>query len=68
MDRHSTLSHEFQVETLKAAPALVGAGFAGYTLNEWVAIVTIIYILLQAAYLLWKWRREAKSKRLPDGK
>jgi hypothetical protein len=49
-------------QVAKATPAVAGATIAGLTLNEWVAIATITYIVLQAGYLLWKWRRELKKK------
>ncbi len=58
---------EFRIEaaaqTAKSAPALAGVFYYGLTLNEMVAIVTIFYIALQCAYLVWKWVREAKRGR-----
>lgn len=50
--------HDVMVEAAKGTPAVAGAIAATLTLNEVVAITTGIYILLQAAYLLWKWRGE----------
>ncbi|MBC7907042.1 MAG: hypothetical protein H7Y60_09895 [Rhodospirillaceae bacterium] len=49
----------------KIAPALTGAAWAGMTLNEWVAVVTIIYVLAQTGLLVPRWiamlrRRGAK--------
>lgn len=44
-----------------AAEGAVGGTVYGLTANEWVAVATISYITLQAAYLIWKWRKEAKS-------
>lgn len=32
------------------------------TLNEWVAIATLLYIALQAAHLIWKWVRDLKGR------
>jgi membrane protein implicated in regulation of membrane protease activity len=59
-------------QTLRAAPAAGGATYAALTLNEWVAVVTLIYIAFQAVYLARKWIREEKdfkgrkkTKRLP---
>ena len=49
----SDLKHE----ALKAAPPIVittYATFSGFTLNEWVAIATIVYILLQVVVLVRK--------------
>ena len=54
------IDHEFKVQSVKAAPAVAGAIFSGVTLNETVAIVTIIYVVLQILYLIWKWHREIK--------
>lgn len=50
------------VETAKAAPAVAGAAASSMTLNQWVAIATGLYILIQAAYLLRKWWREEQVK------
>lgn len=48
-------------EAAKGTPAVVGTIYSAVTLNETVAALTCIYILLQIAYLTWKWRKEAKS-------
>lgn len=32
------------------------------TLNDWLAVASIIYIALQAVYLLAKWRRETRRR------
>jgi hypothetical protein len=47
----SSVGHEL----VKAAPPLVVATttFLGFTLQEWVYIVTITYTLLQISLLLW---------------
>lgn len=55
------MKHEVNIETLKAVPAVGGAVAYNLTLNEWVAVATLLYILLQIGYLMWKWRREAKA-------
>jgi hypothetical protein len=57
----TTLKHETTIETAKALPAVAGATAASLTLNECVALATFCYILLQSAYLIWKWRKEAKK-------
>lgn len=49
------------IEAAKAAPAVAGAAAAGVTLNQWVAIATGLYIVLQALYLLRKWWREERA-------
>lgn len=53
-------------EGLKAAPPVTVSAVSwmnGLTLNEYVAIGTLIYIGLQAGYLIWKWVREARGSR-----
>lgn len=50
--------HDIAVESVKAAPAVAGAVAASLTLNEWVAVATGIYIVVQIAYLIRKWWRE----------
>ncbi|SBV94238.1 hypothetical protein KL86APRO_10487 [uncultured Alphaproteobacteria bacterium] len=39
----------------KMAPAGIGAIWAGLTLNEWVAVVTILYVLAQTGLLIPRW-------------
>jgi len=56
------MKFEIQNQTVNAVPALGGAMLYSITLNEIVAIVTVIYIVLQMAYLIWKWHREASVK------
>ena len=66
-----TETHDIAVESIKASPAVAGAIAASLTLNEWVAVATGIYIIVQIAYLIRKWWREetewgAKIKRGTD--
>jgi hypothetical protein len=35
----------------------------GVALSDWVYITAIVYAVLQAAYLVWKWVREWRGKR-----
>jgi hypothetical protein len=63
------MKNEVAQEAAKAVPPTTIAGWAwlhGLTISDSVAIATLIYIGLQAVYLLWKWRREWKRSR--DGK
>lgn len=39
----------------KVTPAIGGATFAGITLNEWVMIATLIYVVAQVGLLLPKY-------------
>ncbi len=60
-----TMQQEVVTEALKASPAIgvvVAHKIAGFQINEWVGLVTCAYIVLQAAYLVWKWVREARRK------
>lgn len=58
------LPQDAGMEALKAAPPAMAAAL---TLNEWVAVATIAYIVLQAAYLIWRWRRQACRPKPENG-
>lgn len=48
-------------EGLKSAPAVTVTAWAfinGMTLEKWLALTTLVYVVIQAAYLIWKWYRE----------
>ena len=49
--------------TIQAIPGVVGTIWSAVTLNRLVAVVTLILVTLQIAYLLWKWRRELIAHR-----
>jgi hypothetical protein len=46
----------------KSAPpiAYVSVTLLHISLPDWVAILTIGYILLQGAHLVWRWHRQAR--------
>lgn len=46
-------------EAVKAAPPVTIAGLtvAGVSLNDLVLLATLIYLVLQASFLLYKWWR-----------
>lgn len=47
-----------------APPVTISAlSVAGVGLQDWVFILTAGYIVLQGAYLLWKWVRELRAKK-----
>ena len=50
--------HAVAVQAAKGAPAVAGALFSVMTLNQWVALATLIYIIVQLLYLIRKWWRE----------
>jgi hypothetical protein len=55
---------EVASETLRATPALVATAavtVGGIPLSDWVMIATLIYIVLQIAYLLFRWMRLASQ-------
>jgi hypothetical protein len=51
--------HELSIESIKAAPpvAVAGATVAGVSLSDIVLVVTLIYLVLQIGFLLYKWAR-----------
>lgn len=42
---------------------VAAAAEAGWGVQEWMYAATFVYVVLQALYLLWKWRREASKRR-----
>lgn len=56
------MRHEVNVEGVKLAIGAAGVAVWGLTLNEWVAVATITYFVLQSGYLIWKWVKEARAK------
>lgn len=60
-DQHSTAV----VNGAQAAPALTGIAMwlGGKDINFWLGVAGIAFILLQAAYLVWKWRRDIRRDR-----
>lgn len=59
----SALRSEAATQGVFAAPAVGGAVL---TLNQWVMIATLVYLVLQIAFLAWKWRREWISTHEPE--
>ena len=54
------------VEVAKAAPPVAittAVTVGGLTLNEWVAVATLLYIVLQSGWLVWKWFHAIKDKK-----
>lgn len=52
-------------EAAKAAPpvaVVVDAAANQWTMTHTATALTIAYILLQAAYLIWKWRAERQDR------
>jgi hypothetical protein len=60
------MNTEIISEAAKAAPPVTvtaTAIAAGWSLNNVIGVATLIYIALQAGYLVWKWRRDVKQER-----
>lgn len=57
---------DIAAEAFKAAPPVTVTAMAtvgGLTINEILGLATLVYVGLQAAYLIWKWRKESKQGR-----
>ncbi|WP_043004851.1 hypothetical protein [Comamonas testosteroni] len=66
---HQHLSAEqkqdIAVAAIQATPGAASAGAArlgGLPLSDWAVVATIAFVALQAAYLVWKWRRDFKHE------
>lgn len=61
---HDALKQETMTEAIKAAPAVAGAVYSSLTLNEWVAVATLVYIVIQVIILCWKqyWAIQDRKK------
>lgn len=60
------MNAEVASEAVKAAPpvAVVATSIAsGWSINHIVGAATIAYIVLQAGYLVWRWRRDVLRER-----
>lgn len=60
MNGTSDLGRDLGAAAVKSLPPLT---VWALTLNEWLALAGILWIILQAAYLLRKWVREERAKR-----
>jgi len=64
------MKHETLEQVAKAGPALVGAGITLSDISTMVTIgvglATLVYILAQLGYLVWKWRRQMKRGELEN--
>ena len=46
-----------QLAVAKTAPAIAGATIYGFTLQDWVAVATLVYVALQVGLLMPKYWR-----------
>lgn len=53
---------------LRAAPpvTLSAASFLGMGLEDWMYIFTIIYTIIQGAYLVYRWRHSHNKRKKED--
>lgn len=56
--RHDLVTAGYQ--TAPGAAAAGGARVAGLPLSDWLVLASLAFVALQAAYLTWKWRRDAR--------
>jgi len=63
--RSGDFTAEVQAAGMKLVPpvSVVAAKAAGWGPAEWMYALTGAYVVLQGAYLLWKWHREWKRGR-----
>lgn len=62
-----SLKHEIADQVLRASPPFavsLTAIIGGLTLNQWVAIATLVYIVLQAVVLIRKEIRSTRDSKL----
>ena len=61
----SDFAGEAQAAAAKlSVPAVVaGSSVAGWGPSDWMYALTTVYVVIQGAYLLWKWHKEWKAKK-----
>lgn len=55
--------HDLATAAYQATPGAAAAGGArmvGLPLSDWLVVASIAFVALQAGYLIWKWRRDAR--------
>jgi hypothetical protein len=67
------MKQEIQDIAIEAAKASPGIAVSAFTLNNAVAIATLVFVILQCVYLMRKWIREESEwgirlKRWAEGK
>jgi hypothetical protein len=52
------------IEAAKASPpiAVLAVTAQGMTLQDWVFVLTLLYLGIQIGWLLWKWYRAMSTK------
>jgi len=57
---------DITTQASKSAPPVLAwliAFFAEWSLNNLIGVCTLVYLLLQIGFLLWKWRNERRDRR-----
>lgn len=65
------LKQEISEQVAKASPpiaVLAAASASSWTLGDTLTVITIIYVLLQLIFLIWKWKKAAKNSDLFEKK
>ena len=59
------LAQEVNSAAMRISPAVAvaSASVSGWGVQEWMYAATLIYVVMQALYLVWKWHREWKGRR-----
>lgn len=60
----SDLKQEIVAQAINSTPSVAFiwcTAILSITINQWLAVFSIAYIILQAAYLIWKWVREVRK-------
>lgn len=65
----TTTKHEIASEAVKAAPPITvaGATVAGVAVNELILWATLLYLVLQIVFLLYRWWRLGTGRDNGDG-
>ncbi|QDQ26696.1 hypothetical protein FNU76_10155 [Chitinimonas arctica] len=63
-----TPNEDFGPAVVKATPAVGGWVLSGLTLNDWVAVATLLYLALQIVLLVPRYLRWWRGKEKNDGK
>ena len=60
--------HDTLLQCVQALPsvAAIWAYFVGITPERWLTYWGILFLALQAGYLLWRWRRDARRESRGD--
>jgi hypothetical protein len=62
-DSMSDASHDLAREAGSAVVKVIPPiAIWSITLNDWLAFVSILYVLVQFAYLIWKWQRHSRRR------